>query len=311
MIKDITEEGKVKVTCLITKCDTGKTTKNTPYLSLTLEDKSGILDAKYWNLTEEQVAQYKVGMIVEASGDVILHRNAAQLRVRKLVELPEANLLDYVRQAPMSQEEMSQEIEQLIGNIQNETIREIVSEILNMEKDKFYIYPAATKNHHNFVGGLAYHTISMAKMGLSVLQMYPWLDADLLIAGILLHDIGKVEELSAAILPEYTNKGNLLGHISIMNNKIDRVAVALGKEESESVILLKHLVLSHHGKMEFGSPVMPLIPEAEVLTILDNLDSRMYMMKQSIDTTQPGHFGPRVFALDGRMIYHKLEESES
>ena len=206
---------------------------------------------------------------------------------------------------------MSQEIEQLIGNIQNETIREIVSEILNMEKDKFYIYPAATKNHHNFVGGLAYHTISMAKMGLSVLQMYPWLDADLLIAGILLHDIGKVEELSAAILPEYTNKGNLLGHISIMNNKIDRVAVALGKEESESVILLKHLVLSHHGKMEFGSPVMPLIPEAEVLTILDNLDSRMYMMKQSIDTTQPGHFGPRVFALDGRMIYHKLEENES
>ena len=310
MIKDITEEGKVTLLCLITKCDCGKTTKNTPYLSLTLEDKSGQLDAKFWNLTEEQVAQYKVGMIVEASGDIILHRNAAQLRVRKLVEKPEENLLDYVRQAPMNKEEMVLEMETLIQGIKNDTIREIVQEILKMEEDKFYIFPAATKNHHNFVGGLAYHTISMAKMGLSVLKMYPWLDADLLIAGILLHDIGKVEELSSAILPEYTNKGNLLGHISIMNNKIDRVAVALGKEESESVILLKHLVLSHHGKMEYGSPVLPLIPEAEVLTILDNLASRMYMMKQSIDSTQPGHFGPRVFALDGRMIYHKLEEEE-
>ena len=310
MIKDITEEGKVSLLCLITKCDCGKTTKNTPYLSLTLEDKTGQLDAKYWNLTEEQVAQYKVGMIVEASGDIILHRNAAQLRVRKLVEKPDENLLDYVRQAPMSKEEMVHEIEQLIQGIKNDTIREIVQEIFKMEEDKFYIFPAATKNHHNFVGGLAYHTISMAKMGLSVIKMYPWLDADLLIAGILLHDIGKVEELSSAILPEYTNKGNLLGHISIMNNKIDRVAVALGKEECESVILLKHLVLSHHGKMEFGSPVLPLIPEAEVLTILDNLDSRMYMMKQSIEATQPGHFGPRVYALDGRMIYHKLEEQE-
>ena len=101
-----------------------------------------------------------------------------------------------------------------------------------------------------------------------------------------------------------------MGHISIMNNRLDRVAEKLGVNDKENILLLKHMVLSHHGKMEFGSPVLPIIPEAEVLTLLDNLDARMYMMKQSLDTTQPGHFGPRVFALEGRMIYHRKGEDE-
>ena len=310
MIKDLIEEGKVSFPCLITKCDKGKTVKDTPYLSLHLEDKSGILDAKFWNLTEEQADAYKVGMIVQATGDLIFHRNAMQLRVRKLREVQNGNILDYVQQAPMTKEEMEIEIQSLIRQIKNDTIREITQEVLKVDEKNFYLFPAATRNHHNYVGGLAYHTISMAKMALSVVKQYSWLDPDLLVAGVILHDIGKVEELSEPILPEYTNKGNLLGHISIMNNKIDRIAVALGKEDTEEVILLKHMVLSHHGKMEFGSPVLPAIPEAEVLTILDNLDSRMYMMKKSIDETKPGHFGPRVFALDNRMIYHRMEESE-
>ena len=88
------------------------------------------------------------------------------------------------------------------------------------------------------------------------------------------------------------------------------MAEKLGVNDKECVLLLKHMVLAHHGKMEFGSPVLPMIPEAEVLTLLDNLDARMYMMKQSLDTTQPGHFGPRVFALEGRMIYHRKGENQ-
>lgn len=310
MIKDIQTEGKIQLKALITKCDRGRTAKNTPYLSLLLEDRSGMLDAKFWNLTEEQIAQYHTGMVVEAFGEIIFHKNAAQLRIRKLVVDEEADLLDYVREAPMQKEEMEREVQSYLEKMKDPLLKEMVEEVLALVKDSFYLYPAATRNHHNFVGGLAYHTISMARLGNKIADQYDFLDRDLLIAGILLHDLGKVEELSAPMLPEYTNKGNLLGHISIGSQLIDRVAMALDVENEEKVILLKHMVLSHHGKFEYGSPVLPMIPEAEVLTILDNLDSRMYMMKQSIDSTQPGTFGPRVFALENRMVYHRKEEKE-
>ena len=309
-INEITQEQKVNIKCLISKCDKGKTVKDTPYLSLILEDATGVLDAKFWNLTNEQIEQYKVGQIVEVFGDSIIHRNAVQLRVRKMVVLEGEDISDYVRLAPMSRTEMEEEVKVLMNEIMDSNLYCVVEEVLEETKDLFYTYPAATRNHHNFVGGLAYHSISMARVGLDICRQYPFLDKGLLIAGILMHDVGKIDELSGPVLPEYTNEGNLLGHISIMNNRLDRVAEKLGVNDKESVLLLKHMVLSHHGKMEFGSPVLPMIPEAEVLTLLDNLDARMYMMKQSLDTTQPGHFGTRVFALEGRMIYHRKGEDE-
>ena len=297
-INEITQEQKVNVKCLISKCDKGKTVKDTPYLSLILEDATGVLDAKFWNLTNEQIEQYKAGQVVEVIGDSIIHRNAVQLRVRKMTVLEDEDISNYVRLAPMTRTEMEEEVKILMNEITDTNLYCVVEEVLEETKDLFYTYPAATRNHHNFVGGLAYHSISMARVALDICRQYPFLDKGLLIAGILMHDVGKIDELS------------LLGHISIMNNRLDRVAEKLGVNDKECVLLLKHMVLAHHGKMEFGSPVLPMIPEAEVLTLLDNLDARMYMMKQSLDTTQPGHFGPRVFALEGRMIYHRKGEDE-
>lgn len=290
-INEITQEQKVNVKCLISKCDKGKTVKDTPYLSLILEDATGVLDAKFWNLTNEQIEQYKAGQVVEVIGDSIIHRNAVQLRVRKMTVLEDEDISNYVRLAPMTRTEMEEEVKALMNEITDSNLYCVVEEVLEETKDLFYTYPAATRNHHNFVGGLAYHSISMARVALDICRQYTFLDKGLLIAGILMHDVGKIDELSGPVLPEYTNEGNLLGHISIMNNRLDRVAEKLGVNDKEIVLLLKHMVLSHHGKMEFGSPVLPMIPEAEVLTLLDNLDARMYMMKQSLDTTQPGHFG--------------------
>ena len=309
-INEITQEQKVEIKCLISKCDKGKTVKDTPYLSLILEDATGVLDAKFWNLTNEQIEQYKAGQIVHVFGDSIIHRNAVQLRVRKMTVLEDEDISNYVRLAPMTRKEMEEEVKSLMEEITDSNLYCVVEQVLEETKDLFYTYPAATRNHHNFVGGLAYHSISMARVALDICKQYPWLDKGLLISGVLMHDIGKIDELSGPVLPEYTNEGNLLGHISIMNNRLDRVAEKLGVNDKENILLLKHMVLSHHGKMEFGSPVLPMIPEAEVLTLLDNLDARMYMMKQSLDTTQPGHFGPRVFALEGRMIYHRKGDSE-
>ena len=294
MIKDIQEEGKVSLLCLITKCDKGKTAKDTPYLSLILEDASGVLDAKFWNLTEEMISKYHVGMVVEAQGDIILHRNALQMRVRKLVEQPDEDISKYVRGAPIPREKMQEEINGYVESIQDEELRVIVSQVLEESENDFYTYPAATRNHHNYVGGLAYHTISMMRMAMA----------------IELHDIGKIEELSEPVLPEYTTAGNLIGHISLMASRIDRIAWDLGLQDSESVLLLKHMVLSHHGRMEFGSPVLPMIPEAEVLASIDNLDAKLFMMKASMEVTDPGHFGPKVFALENRMIYRRKDEKK-
>ena len=309
-INEITQEQKVEIKCLISKCDKGKTVKDTPYLSLILEDATGVLDAKFWNLTNEQIEQYKAGQIVHVFGDSIIHRNAVQLRIRKMTVLEDEDISSYVRLAPMTRKEMEEEVKSLMEEITDSNLYCVVEQVLEETKDLFYTYPAATRNHHNFVGGLAYHSISMARVALDICKQYTWLDKGLLISGVLMHDIGKIDELSGPVLPEYTNEGNLLGHISIMNNRLDRVAEKLGVNDKENILLLKHMVLSHHGKMEFGSPVLPMIPEAEVLTLLDNLDARMYMMKQSLDTTQPGHFGPRVFALEGRMIYHRKGDNE-
>lgn len=308
MIKDIVKEGPITLECLIARCERGKTAKNTPYLSLALEDSSGTLDAKFWNLTEEMIAQYTTGMVVEAHGDILFHRNAIQLRVRKLIPLEGKNVNDYVQNAPMSKTEMEEEIMEVVLAMKNETLQKVVLRILDQKQEEFYSYPAATKNHHNFVGGLAYHTLCMLRMAKHVVSEYTWLDADLLYAGVLLHDVGKTVELSQPVLPEYTMEGNLLGHISIMASYIDQVAREEDVQDEECVTLLKHMILSHHGKMEFGSPVLPMIPEAEVLNLLDNLDSRLYMMKQSLEQTKPGQFGPRVFALENRMIYRKKDE---
>lgn len=307
MIQDLNQEGKITLPVLITKADVGRTAKNAPYLSLTLEDQSGVLDAKYWNLTEDQVKEWKAGMIVEATGDLMRYRNAWQLRIRSLKAI-EGSPADYVRSAPESMDKIHAEINGLVENIKNPTIQNVTKEVIEMKKDDYFLYPAAVRNHHNYPGGLAWHSLSMARLAQVIARQYDFLDEDLLIAGILLHDVAKTEEYSAPVLPEYTPKGNLIGHITMGANLIDRVAVALDVEDSEEVMLLKHMVLSHHGKKEFGSPVLPMIPEAEVLTLLDNLDSRLFMIHESLESVEPGTFGPKNFALDGRMFYRKSWE---
>lgn len=306
-INELHEEGKAVLTCMISRADQGVTNKGVPYLTLALEDTTGILDARWWNLNDEQVKAWKPGMIVEAEGDLIIHRHALQLRVRTLKKVEDASLMDYVRSAPETAASMEEEINQAVNGMKNPVIRSLVKNLLVKKHDAFYSWPAAVKNHHSFPGGLAYHTLSMLRTAEFVSELYPFLDQDLLYAGIIFHDMGKIDELSDPVLPEYTPAGNLIGHISMMVSELDREAVSQNVQDTEEVMLLKHMILSHHGKMEFGSPVLPMIPEAEVLTMLDNLDARMVMMKETLDSTVPGTMSPRVFALDNRMLYRRKE----
>ena len=167
--------------------------------------------------------------------------------------------------------------------------------------DKIFSYPAAVSIHHEYSSGLLVHSLTMADIASFLAPIYE-ADYDLLITGCLLHDLGKIIELEGPIVYKYSTEGKLLGHISIMCAEIRKAAEDL-KINSEIPLLLEHMVLSHHGQQEFGSPVMPLTKEALLLSLIDNLDSKMVVINKAINDVEPGNFSNKVFPLDNRSFY--------
>lgn len=304
LIKELQDGFKGTITVLVISVNKGITAKGAPYLSFMFQDKSGNIDAKYWNVSEDMLYRFSPGMIVEVTGDVLNHQKQLQFRVQKMKEAEgEINVSDYVKEGPYSQKILKEQITQYLDSIKNPIMHKIVSEILNDHKDAFYEYPAATRNHHDFYSGLATHVLGMLKLAQQLCQLYPMLDQDLLYSGVLLHDIGKTVELSGAIASEYTVEGKLIGHISIMQAEIMAKAKELKLDDSEEVMLLRHMVLSHHGVYEYGSPVLPMIPEAEMLYMIDNIDARMNTIQKAFEPVSEGEFTPRIFALENRSFY--------
>jgi 3'-5' exoribonuclease len=173
--------------------------------------------------------------------------------------------------------------------------------------EKFFQYPAASKIHHGYMGGLAEHTLGMAAVAEDICSLYPQLNRDLLIAGVLVHDLGKTAELGGLIQSEYSEEGKLCGHISIGHAWLVEVADEKGLATAEETLLLRHMILSHHGKLEYGSPMTPEIPEAEVLSLIDNLDARLNTLKTALEGVKPGQWTSRIFALENRQFYKPRE----
>lgn len=290
---------------LVKSCTKGVASNGKPFLTLILQDKSGVIEAKLWDVSREDEEMYIPETIVKISGEIQDFRGRIQLRIKHIRPATQADpvkISDFLESAPLTIEEMSSKITQYIFEMQNPNIQRITRHLLKKYQKPFMEFPAATKNHHDFVSGLAFHVVSMLDLAKSICQLYPSLDKDLLYAGIILHDLGKVIELSGAIASSYTVEGNLLGHISIMVNEIGKAADELGIK-GEEVIVLQHLVLSHHGKAEWGSPKPPLIKEAEILHYIDNLDAKMNMMDRALQKVKPGEFTEKIFALDNRSFY--------
>jgi 3'-5' exoribonuclease len=308
-IQSFVEGEKVNTSLLITQMNKGITNAGAPYVSFTLQDQTGNIEAKLWDVKEDALALIEAGRVVQVTGEVLKYRNANQLRLYGLSPLKESdfNPSDYVVSTSLSLEFMQKRINETLDSMKDPIYQSVCKSILSSYEDKLYIYPAAAKNHHDFVGGLATHMIAMLDLAESFCQLYPILNRDLLISGVLLHDLGKMEELSGPILTEYTLEGRLVGHISIMQSKVAEVAVKLKVEKSEQVTLMRHMILSHHGEYEFGSPVLPLIMEAEMLNYIDNVDARMNMLMKALDQTNTGEWTARVFALENRSFYKPKE----
>jgi len=205
--------------------------------------------------------------------------------------------------APLPISEIKEIVESYLNKIENQVIKEIVMDLYEKRKKEFYLYPAATKLHHAYISGLSYHTSTMLKLIDGFKKIYPFLKEDLLIAGIFLHDICKVQELSNYAGPEYTKKGKLLGHITMGVKAVELTAIKLGYEETEEVLLLEHMVLSHHYYGNYGSPKKPNIPEALILHFIDNIDSKMTALSDALESTQEGEFTQPVTVLDRERYY--------
>lgn len=289
---------------------------NKKYLDFTLCDNSGEINAKLWDTRDGLDKAFKNNTIIKVKGNVLAWQGSLQLKIEKAINLDEGdniNINEFVESAPYSSEEMFDILCSYMNKIKNNDIKELVEYMVEENKEKLMYHPAAKKNHHSVRGGLLYHTTTMLKSGDALCSIYDFLNTDLIYAGVILHDLSKIREMNSnelGFVTEYSIEGSLLGHISMGVAKIQEVGEALGTNK-ESLMLLQHMVLSHHYEPEYGSPVKPMIAEAEMLHYLDILDARMYDMKKALKETSKGVFSERIWSLENRRVYnHKINTEE-
>lgn len=216
---------------LIHRATQGVTAQGKDYMTLFLQDKSGDIEAKLWTVSKEDMQILQPETIVWVKGDVINYRGRKQMKVNQFrLAKPEDGFKtqDFVDGAPLSPDEIQENISHYILDIENANLQRITRHLLKKYQDKFFTYPAASSHHHNFASGLSYHVLTMLEIAKSLCNIYPLLNRSLLYSSIILHDLGKVRELSGPVATTYTVEGNLLGHISIASDEVAEAAKELG-----------------------------------------------------------------------------------
>ena len=283
-----------------------KTTTNADYATMIAYDGKDKIEAKMWKFTDELREKLVSGEVYIVDGRMKDYQGKLQLNItsiRLVDENDHVNLDEYYEKAKISSEELAKQINEYFKKIDNEYLKSIVSVLLKKHFKDFFEFPAAVTMHHNYYSGLAYHTYSMLKLSDVYLQMYPFLNKDLVYSGIILHDLGKLLELSGPKGTEYTKLGKLIGHISIGANEIYATAIDLGIEKTEEVINLLHIILSHHGQLEYGSPKEPITAEAELIHLLDYSDSRMASLEKEVCKINKGEYTSPITAFDRKSFY--------
>lgn len=309
-LADLQDGDHVQLFALIKDAQIRQTRKGDDYLSLTFSDRSGDLMGNLWDVNEEQEQSLTPGTVVYLEGTRSSYKDNPQVNidsVRVATDNEPNDPADYVARAPESEEQIKDELRPFLKAIDNPVWQKIVYYLIGQHGEAFFKSPAAKSNHHAFVGGLSYHTLSILRLAQSVCELYPVINKSLLYSGALLHDLGKTIELSGAIGTQYTVTGKLIGHISLIDGEICTACEELHlDQDAPEVVLLRHMVLSHHGLQEYGSPIRPQLMEAEILHHLDELDASIMMMQTALRKTAPGEFSDCIFALDNRSFYRPL-----
>lgn len=284
------------------------TVSGKPFLTAVLADESGTIEAKVWDYSGP-IGERDAGKVIKVRGSVSDYRGALQVTVDKLRLAAEDDHVDVsrlVRVAPIDRAGAYADITRLVSTLEDADYRAVCEEMLHRHEDAFRTIPAAKSVHHSFLSGLLMHTYNMLRLADFLAAQYAdSVDRSLLLAGTLLHDFGKEREFTFSelgLVTDYSTKGQLLGHLVMGAQETAEVAEMLGIPEEKSV-LLQHLLLSHHGEPEFGAAVLPQCAEAELLSLIDQIDSRMEIYREALAPLKSGEFSQRIFALDNRRIY--------
>lgn len=293
-----------------------------PYVFIKAGDITGDIMIKVWSVNKELadiLVNNAVGgflelnelLIGEYQGNLELTsrggRDVKFVSKEEMEQRDDFDIQDYTIGAPFKMTEMLNKIEKDIDNeIVNDDVQRLVKHLWNKYNDKFKTHPAAISIHHDYEEGLLFHTYNMLQVGKSLCKFYPVVNKSLLLAGIILHDMGKIIEYSVDEETggyDYSTEGSLIGHISLMSAEIQNVGRELGVDE-EVILNLMHLVLSHHGNLEWGSPVVPKTPEAIMLHHIDSLDSKMEQVRSAFIGVDKGEHTNRIFGLGNIQLYN-------
>ncbi len=305
----IDNKGLVDGFCLIKSLDKKTSSKGDTYLDMTLSDADGEINAKLWRYSAELHGEYTINELVKIRGIVSQYQGADQLKIEKIRHVvPEdgVNAGDFVKSADYSGEQMYNELYSIAEGFKDEDLKKIVTAILDDNRLSLLYWPAAFKLHHAMRGGLLFHTLSIVRLAEGVCGVYPFIDRELLLSGAILHDIAKLSEFKVAdtgVATGYSAEGNLLGHLAMGAMVIDKYAEKLNINK-KTAMLLEHMVLSHHGEPEFGAAVRPMFIEAELLSELDLMDSRVYEMHEAVSAAPADDFSGRIWAMDNRKLYN-------
>lgn len=293
-VEDLTEGKKIQNNIFLLRKVTNGTTKNgKPFQTLLLQDRTGSIEGKVWTPNDPAFEDVEEKDYVEVSGEVTSFNGTLQIRLERVSKAQEGTYkaADYLPSTDKDVEDMYKEVIRLVDSVKTDYLKELLDKFFRDPdfKKRFCFHSAAKSVHHGFVGGLLEHTLSVAQICNFYAKHYPMMDRDLLITAALCHDIGKLEEIAPFPQNDYTDEGQLLGHIVIgagmIRDKIREIPHFPHKKEEE----LLHCILSHHGELEFGSPKKPALIEAMALSQADNLDAKIETMKEALKNAAPGN----------------------
>ena len=284
-IESLEEGQQVDDLFLVKSVRLAETRAGKPYLSLVFADRSGEIGGPAWDNAEALEQICTPGTVVRVGGAVQTYRDKLQLKVDRIEAVDQSALKmnDFLAASSRNPAAMESELDQRLSEITDPFLNKLLRRIFHdsEEGERFQHAPAAKGIHHAYRGGLLEHSLSMARVASLLADHYRTVDKDLLIAGALLHDIGKTVELQSEVgVIDYTDIGRLKGHVVIGSEFLARVAAEIEDFPTELLTHLQHLVLSHHGRQEFGSPVVPMTPEALLLSFIDDMDAKMSLVDQ-------------------------------
>ena len=303
-IKDFVDTDHIIGQLLVVSSTKGTTDKGVSYLNVTFQDKSGTIEGKKWDATDEDLKALAPGSVVLVDGIVNLYKNQPQLKVVGISKLDpkEIDMSNFARVSPIPLEELKARLDKYLSSFKDKDVEKVTKTVISHFYDRYVTYPGAVKVHHEFGSGILHHSLFMADAADALSKIYTQVDRDILVAGALLHDIGKTIEYENPVAPVQTAEGKLCGHVAIGYAEFKRIVDDL-HIESEVPLLLEHMILAHHGSLEFGSPVMPATREALLLSEIDMMDSRQMILDKALDQVKEGEFTPRLWMMDDTSFY--------